>query len=446
MGKTTLCLIRFRRIFLSKPVVLKNLFVAVLYFCLFMACNFASAEKKKVVAEDSLQYYPPTPGPLDKQEFRRYYREISNFFDSTLLHTGFNGGILVAKNGAVVYEKYVGRIDLRKPDPISDSTSMHVASTSKTFTAVAILRLVQEGKLSLTDTLNRFFPGFPYPGITVQMLLSHRSGLPNYLYFMSNLKWGMVNGRWTHQFATNKDVLQVMFDQKPPPAAKPNTRFSYCNTNFMLLALIIEKITGMPFPEYMQQKLFGPLRMTHTYIFTLKDTATATPSFTGTGRYWDYDFLDGTYGDKNLYTTPQDMLKWDQALYTDQVIRPSLLDSAFTPYSMEKNTVHNYGLGWRLQLLPNGKKVIYHFGKWHGSNAAFARLTDEKATIIIIGNRFNRNIYNTAHLAYDLFGDYMQHHGSNNDDDSPESAAKSENSPGGDNRAAPLHKNKRHRR
>jgi len=158
----------------------------------------------------------------------------------------------------------------------------------------------------------------------------------------------------------------------------------------------------------MQQKFFGPLQMKNTYVFTLKDTLTATPSFNYNGNYWNFDFLDGTYGDKNIYSTPQDLLKWDQALYTDQVLSKPLLDSAFAPYSFEKPSIHNYGLGWRLQLLPNGKKVVYHFGKWHGFNAAFARLMDEKATIIILGNRFTRSIYGTAHLCYDIFGDYLQ--------------------------------------
>ncbi|MBL0129764.1 MAG: beta-lactamase family protein [Chitinophagaceae bacterium] len=241
------------------------------------------------------------------------------------------------------------------------------------------------------------------------MLLSHRSGLPNYLYFMSNNKWGLLsNGKWNRQFATNQDVLKMLFEKKPDRVSSPGSRFTYCNTNYTLLALIIEKISGNPFPEYMRTKFFEPLQMKNTYVFTLKDTLTATPSFTNNGIYWGYDFLDATYGDKNIYTTPRDLLIWDQALYTDQVIRRSLLDSAFAPYSFEKSSVHNYGFGWRLQLLPNGKKIVYHFGKWHGSNAAFTRLLDEKTTIIILGNRFNRAIYDAAHLCYDIFGDYQQ--------------------------------------
>lgn len=372
-----------------------------------ISCNSSSKDKK--TEDDSLQYYPPTPQKLGKEEFRNYYRQLSSFLDTALLRQNFNGGILIAKDGEIIYEKYTGKTDLRKKDSITSNTAMHIASTSKTFTATAILRMVQEGKLSLDDSLQKFFPGFPYSRITVKMLLNHRSGLPNYLYFMSNNKWGIQpNGKWNHQYATNQDVLRMMYDKRPDPTGTPGARFNYSNTNYVLLAMIVEKISGISFPAYMRQKFFEPLQMKDTYVFTLKDTLTATPSFTNNGIYWDYDFLDATYGDKNVYTTPQDLLKWDQALYTDQLIEKPLLDSAFAPYSFEKPSIHNYGLGWRLQLLPNGKKVVYHFGKWHGSNAAFARLIDEKATIIILGNRFSKTIYGAAHLCYDIFGDYQQ--------------------------------------
>ncbi len=374
---------------------------------LLAACNASSKDKKP--KDDSLQYYPPTPVKLSQQEFRRYYRQLGVFLDTSLLNKGFSGGILIAKDGEVLFEKYMGKIDPRKNDSLTSSTPLHIASTSKTFTATAILRMVEENKLSLNDSLNKFFPGFPYTGITVKMLLNHRSGLPNYLYFMSNNKWGILpNGKWNRQFASNQDVLKMMYDKKPDPTGRPDGRFNYSNTNYVLLALIVERISGKPFPVYMQEKLFQPLRMTNTYVFTLKDTLTATPSFTNKNIYWSYDFLDATYGDKNIYTTPQDLLKWDQALYTDQVISKPMLDSAFAPYSFEKPSIHNYGLGWRLQLLPDGKKIVYHFGKWHGCNAAFARLMDEKVTVIILGNRFTRSIYHAAQLSYDFFGDYQQ--------------------------------------
>ncbi len=397
--------------------MLKTITYLFILSVLFYSCTSSSADKK--TEADSLQYNPPPPGKIEETEFRRYHNELSSFFGTTLLKNGFNGGIVVAKNGVVLYEKYMGYINLQRRDSLTDSTSIHIASTSKTFTSIATLRLVQEKKLSLDDSLNKYFHEIPNPGITIKMLLSHRSGLPNYIYFMSNSNWDKKT------FATNEDMLRVLYTDKPNKTFTPNSRFSYCNTNYVLLAMIIEKVTGQLFPEYMQQKFFGPLQMKHTYIFTLKDTITATPSFNYNGNYWDFDFLDGTYGDKNVYSTPQDLLKWDQALYTDQIISAAMKDSAFAPYSFEHPSVHNYGLGWRLQLLPNGKKVIYHFGKWHGFNSAFARLTEEKATIIILGNKFNRSIYNAAHLCYDIFGDYQQQPGNNEElPDAPESPAK----------------------
>lgn len=350
----------------------KFFFIHFIALLLFSCQNISNYKKED---DDSLEYYPPTPLNLSKQEFRHYHRLLQNFMDTSLLKSGFNGGIIIAKNGNPIYEKYAGFVDIRKKDTINENTSFHIASTSKTFTAIAILQLVQNGRLSLQDSVQKYFPRFPYKGITVKMLLNHRSGLPNYLYFMSNYKWGMdEKGKWNHQYATNNEVLEVMIKKIPNPTGSPDTKFNYSNTNFVLLALIIEKITGKPFPEYMKQQIFDPLHMDHTYVFQLKDSLTATPSFTAKGTYWNFDFLDATFGDKNVYTTPRDLLKWDQALNSDFLLSAALLDSAFAPYSFEKPSIHNYGLGWRLQLLTNGKKVVYHFGKWHGSNAAFARL------------------------------------------------------------------------
>lgn len=378
-----------------KPTLI--LLTSILFFC----CN--QSAKKAPVPEDSLQYYPPTPAALSKEEFRNWYRKLDVFFDTTILeYSHFNGQILVARDGAVLYEKYIGKRDLRQKDTMDANTSLHIASTSKTFTGIAILRLVQEGKIRLNDSLSRYFPELPYPGITVKMLLNHRSGLPNYVHFMDRSDWDKK------VYVTNQDVLQFMIKTPPNKEANPDRKFSYCNTNYLLLALIIEKVTGKTYPDYLKEKLFTPLQMEHTYVFTLKDTLTATPSFKADGYVWTNDFLDGTYGDKNIYTTARDLLKWDQALYTDQVISQALLDSAFTSYSNERPSIHNYGLGFRLMNLPNNKKIVYHFGKWHGCNAAFARLIDEKVTIIILGNRFNRGIYGTAHMSYDLFGEYFQ--------------------------------------
>lgn len=380
-----------------------------------------ASDKKQ--PDDSLQYYPPTPAVMDKETFREYYRRISAFFDSTLLKGPFSGQILLAKEGTVLYEKYAGFKDVRKKDSMDAATSLHIASASKTFTGIAILRLVQEGKLQLDDSISRYFPLLPYKGITVKMLLNHRSGLPNYVHFMDKTGWD------TKQYCSNLDVLDILIKQRPNPEAAPGRKFSYCNTNYILLALLIEQLSGQSYPVYMREKLFGPLQMKDTYVFTRADSSRATPSFGPSGNFWQFDFLDLTYGDKNIYSTARDLLRWDQALYSGQLLSPALLDAAFTPYSFERPSMHNYGLGFRLMQLPNGKKIIYHFGRWHGNNACFARLPDEKAVIIILGNRFNRGIYYAAHRAYDLFGDYFQSAASEEESDSLPAENKEKESP-----------------
>jgi CubicO group peptidase (beta-lactamase class C family) len=371
-----------------------------LLILLLTGCGLSSGSKKKT-AEDSLLFYPPTPEKIEKAEFRKLYREISALMDTNLLNGNFNGGILIAKSGNIIYEKYKGFKNPGGNDSLNANTPFHIASTSKTFTGIAILKLVDQGKLLLEDSLQKFFPAFPYSNITVKMLLNHRSGLPNYIYFISNSKWDKK------RMVYNQNVLDFLITNKPNADFKAGTRFAYSNTNFVLLALIIEKITGQTFPEFMQQHIFTPLQMTNSFVFTWNDSAKVISSYLSSGTTYQNDNLEGTYGDKNIYSTPRDLLKWDQALYSDNFIRKDLLDSAFTPYSFERPSVHNYGLGWRMMLLPKGKKVIYHHGRWHGFNAAFARLTDEKATIIILGNRLTWKIYHAASKSYNIFGSYF---------------------------------------
>ncbi|RYY55120.1 MAG: class A beta-lactamase-related serine hydrolase [Chitinophagaceae bacterium] len=380
---------------------LKYIFYLLAFSVSVISCNNSSPAAAQPA--DSLQFTASEPGAIAEKERKALSQKLETFFNERLIGKGFNGSILVAKEGNILYEKYEGYRDLRKKDALTDTTAFHLASTSKPFTGMAILWLVQQGKLSLDDSVQKFFPALPYPGVSVKLLLNHRSGIPNYVYFMDDKKlWDKS------RFVTNPDVMAFIYQHKPPRSFKPDTRFSYSNTNYVLLANIVEKVTGKPFPEFLKENLFGPLEMNHTYVYTLADSSRSTHSFDARGGFWKDDFLEGTYGDKNVYSTPRDMLKWDQALYTGRFIRQSLLDSAFTPYSNETKSIHNYGLGWRLLMLPNGKKVVYHFGRWHGFTPAFARLVDEKATIIILGNKFNRNIYNSAHKAYDIFGAYLQ--------------------------------------
>ncbi|HET9745415.1 MAG TPA: serine hydrolase domain-containing protein [Chitinophagaceae bacterium] len=375
---------------------MKKLFYPIVVVILF-GCSYSSP--KSTPPKAITAYNVPTPKGLPEEEFQYYSKLARNHFEGSLLKRGFNGQILIAKNGTIVYQKTVGFADMRTKDSLDSRTPMHIASISKTFTGMAILHLMEQGSLKLDDTLGKFFPAFPYEGITVKMLLSHRSGLPNYLHYLSEIKV-------KDTCYSNQDVLASLYAIRPNPETKPDRRFNYSNTNYVLLALIIEKVTGESFPAYLKKTFFTPLQMTNTFVYANQDTLTPTPSFQWTGRFWDADPFDCTYGDKNIYSTSEDLLKWDQALSSGQLFKKETLDSAFTPLSNERRSIHNYGLGWRMMIFPNGKKFVYHNGRWHGSNAVFVRFADENATMIIIGNKYNSNIYNSARKAYNLFGSY----------------------------------------
>jgi CubicO group peptidase (beta-lactamase class C family) len=145
--------------------------------------------------------------------------------------------------------------------------------------------------------------------------------------------------------------------------------------------------------------------MDNTFVFSTDKADYVIPSYDWRNRQIAFSFLDAVYGDKNIYSTPRDLLKWDQALYTDQLFRKETLDMAFAGYSFEKPGKRNYGLGWRLYEFPGGKKVIYHNGWWHGNNVVFSRLPQDSATIIVMGNKFTRRIYE-ARKIYTAFEGY----------------------------------------
>jgi CubicO group peptidase (beta-lactamase class C family) len=381
---------------------LKNNLIALISGIVICSCNSPKAETPAVKSQSSTIKLSPKTIPA--QDSIRYHNAVEEVLDKSLLRGPFNGSILVAKEGVVVYEKYVGTQDprIKHKDSITAETPFQIASTGKTLTSAAVLKLWEEGKLDINDSLSKYFPGFPYEGVTIKTLLDHRSGLPNYLYYFETEK-----GKWDKKKqATNNDVLTSLISWHPPKAANADRRFQYCNTNFVLLALVVEKVSGMSFPEFLKKTFFKPLGMTHSFVIGPNEQASHIQSFQPNSAMWGLDFSDGPYGDKNIFSTPRDLLIWDQALTEGKVLSPKTLEAAYTPYSNEKPGIHNYGLGWRMLVYPSGKKIIYHNGHWHGFNIAFARLPDEKATIIIFSNRFNQGVYSTAKKLYEVFGTY----------------------------------------
>jgi CubicO group peptidase (beta-lactamase class C family) len=384
-----------------KIIRLKNLFRLALALLSLSACGSSPQEKHSTDSLPSINYKSPPKRNIEAGDSTRLHNSISAFYDSVLAARGFNGSFLVAKGGHILFEKYNGRFKLPSGEALNDHSAFNLASVSKTFTAMATLYLMEAGKLKLDDSISKYLPGFPYEAITIKHLLSHRSGLPNYVHFMDQFHPDPKS------YITNKDVLDTLIAHKAvlPLSTPPGTHFSYCNTNYALLALIIEKVSGRSFPDFMRTYFFTPLQMDDTYVCTAADIPRSMPSYDWKGALMAFNYLDAVYGDKNMYSTVRDLLKWDEALKSGQFFKKETLAAAYAGYSFEKDGIRNYGLGWRMFNWPNGKKLLYHNGWWHGSNTAFIRLLDEDAVIIALGNKFNRGIYGVNRLSV-LFGDY----------------------------------------
>ena len=312
-----------------------------------------------------------------------------------------NLSFLVAKDGQIIFEKYQGFANKNKKTTISNETPLHIASVSKVLTATAILQLISKGKISLDQKVNTILKTFPYPNITVKTLLAHRSGLRNYAYFTEEL------GVWDRKkILTNEDLLRILGEKNIQLEFPTDKRFAYCNTNYAMLALIIEKITGLKYSEAMKKIIFEPLKMNHSFVMDYdKDRKIVVPSYKGNNVEIGMDYLDCVYGDKNIYSTPRDLMKFDLARNAPTFLNIDFKNEIFKGYSNERKGTKNYGLGIRMIDWETGQHFYFHNGWWHGNTSSYITLQKENVVIIALSNQFTTLTYKVRELA-PLFGDY----------------------------------------
>ncbi|HEY6143570.1 MAG TPA: serine hydrolase domain-containing protein [Flavobacterium sp.] len=328
--------------------------------------------------------------------------KINSFYNKVWPNNSMNGSFLVAKNGQIIFEKYEGYANFRDKTRITSETPIHIASVSKVLTATAILKLVNAKRINLDQKVTDFLKEFPYPDVTVRMLLAHRSGMRSYAYFTDRDK----NVWDRHNTLTNQDILTIMGTKNIGLEQKTGTRFAYCNTNYAMLALIIEKVTKLSYRDAMNQMIFKPLGMKNTFVLDFdKDKKNVAPSYKGNKVEIGRDYLDKVYGDKNIYSTPRDLLKFDRARNSPYFLAPELLAQVYVGYSNEHPGTKNYGLGIRMVNWPNGKNFYFHNGWWHGFTSSYITLKDENVTIIALSNKYTKNTYAVRKLS-SLFGEY----------------------------------------
>jgi CubicO group peptidase (beta-lactamase class C family) len=339
---------------------------------------------------------------LTKEYIANVRYQINVFYNKNWPNHSANGAFLVAKNGQIIFEKYEGRANFGKEDFINSNTPLHIASVTKVITASAILKLVNAGRLELDQRVNTVLNEFPFPDITVRMLLNHRSGLRNYAYFTDRDEkvWNRRN------ILTNQDILTLLATKNIGLESIPDTRFAYCNTNYAMLALIIEKITNMSYKKAMNEMIFKPLNMKNTFVFEYeKDKDRIVPSYKANGVEIGKDYLDAVYGDKNIYSTVRDILKFDRARNRPGFLEPNLLSQVYKGYSNEHAGKRNYGLGIRMLNWETGQNFYFHNGWWHGNTSSYITLQKENVTIIALSNKKTLKTYKIKHLSK-IFGNY----------------------------------------
>lgn len=314
--------------------------------------------------------------------------QLDSIFSYLHRRKGFNGAVLVTKYDQVMYRGAFGYADFNRKDTLTTYTAFQLASVSKQFTAMAIMMLQEQGKLSYDDSVQQYIPDFPYSGITIRALLTHRSGLPNYTYFSDEL--------WPNRKIpiTNQDVLNLMAVHQPKVFYKPNRRFDYSNTGYALLATIVGKASGMSFATFLQKQIFTPLEMTHSFTFhelAAKEGGVANGYISGK-RKRNPDYLDNVLGDKGIYSTVEDLYKWDQALYTQKLVKKTTIEEAFTGSGLDKKSEEDYGFGWRIRQVESGDTVVYHGGLWHGYNTYLLRNPKDHSAIIVLSNLTNGSL------------------------------------------------------
>jgi CubicO group peptidase (beta-lactamase class C family) len=306
----------------------------------------------------------------------------------------FNGNVLVARHGKIIYENAIGWADYLRRTSLNINSKFELASVTKTMTSTAILMLMEHGKLKLTDDVKKFFPDFPYDGITIRLLLTHRSGLMNYVYFTDDLyranHWDERKG------ISNTDEMALIAKYKPRPFNKPDKRFLYNNSNFMVLGSIIEKVTGQSYADFMRDNIFKPAAMTNTAVYSKAVYDKIPVDVVGHDRgQWRYsvvqNFLDGPVGDKGVYSTVGDLYLFDRALRDGRLLKQATMDSAYTPRNPIIHGHFSYGYGWRIFEAP-GQQVIYHTGWWHGFRHIYLRDIKDDITIVLLSNLSNGSL------------------------------------------------------
>ena len=314
-------------------------------------------------------------------------QQVDEFFAEFVSDNTPGGAVIVVQNGKILHHAAYGLANLEEGTPLTTDHIFHLASVGKQMTALGILMLVEDGSLNLDDPVGIYVPEVAHFGdeFTIRHLLHHTSGLPDYddqitdaLYTRSDTP-------------TNEDLVAALSNIAELPYA-PGDSFEYSNPGYDLLAVVIERVSGENFPDFMKSHIFDPAGMTHTFSLP-NEKRRADPlvamSYTnesGTPEAYPYDDLDNLYGSGSIYSTTTDMALYDEALYTEKFVSQALLAEAFLPTELNDGSIEPYGFGWELEEW-NGENYVAHSGAWLGFNSDYVRFPERHLSVIVLLNR-----------------------------------------------------------
>lgn len=294
----------------------------------------------------------------------------------------FNGAVLVAKNEKILYSNQIGIADFKKKAPLKKESVFQLASVSKQFTAAAIMLLNERKKVRLTDTVNRYFPDFPFKNVTIKNLLNHTAGLPKYFW--------VAEHKWLKEKApTNSEMMTFLESSDVQRYFKSGRNFDYSNTGYFVLASIVEKVSGTSFSSFLKSNIFEPLQMKHSYVYSFENDSIKEDQLDGyrLHRGWRHLKIKGTVndaivGDKNVYTTAEDLFKWTHGLNTGRLLTKESLALMYSKGETIYGREVPYGFGFRIDT--KREKSIYHHGKWNGFSTGLTKYLEDDLVVIVL--------------------------------------------------------------
>lgn len=345
--------------------------------CLFTACFFCcKTETKK-----------------DVNTYAEYVSQLNAKGITT-------GNIMVYDNGEIIYKSSNGLRTINPIDSLDLNSQFRLASVSKQFTAMAIMKLKEAGKLEYDQKVNTILTDFPYDNITVRQLLHHTSGLTDYERLIAE---NFVKEDSTKTYILgNDEIMKAFYRVNPELDFQPGEKWEYSNTGYLLLASIVEKISGQHFRTFLKEQIIVPVGMTNTTLYKYQ----IAPDPKMPNRVFgyrtalnqqelvsnDYDIVNDVRGDGGIYSTLEDLFKWNMALANHTIISKDYLDEAWSPGTLNNGEKTKYGFGWFLEQDANTPKTVFHSGGWVGFRTFLYNEVETKSGFILLTNNSNNNL------------------------------------------------------